>query len=70
MARTIKVAGCDDCPFLWSNMEYQETLCRADLAFGNATRGYVWGLGEHRRGKPAPSDCPLRADDVSVGMKR
>jgi hypothetical protein len=53
--------SCDDCPFLWQNMEYPESKCTA------SKRG--WGMGHYERGDPRPDWCPLNSGPVTVELE-
>lgn len=56
----IRVTNCDDCPFLWQNMEHPQSTCTA------AKRS--WGMGYHEDGDPIPEWCPLLTKVITVVM--
>lgn len=62
MPKTITVSACSDCLFLWRNMEFPETECRAS---GDRNIG---GRGHYERG-PSPDWCPLRTQPVLVQLR-
>jgi hypothetical protein len=60
--KTKVIKNCDDCPCLYRESEYPETICKLSLR--------NWGMGYHRRGDPVPDWCPLKQDDIKLVLQK